>query len=61
MLSPGDMVRIDGTDKTWTITEASRRGPLGGGPAKNFYKLADWPDPDEEITPDRITGHVVIS
>jgi hypothetical protein len=59
MLSPGDKIRIDGGPRTWVVTEATRRGDLNGGIATNFYKVAGWPDPQEEITPDRITGNVV--
>lgn len=62
MLSPGDQVFIDNDHNPshrWTVASVTRRGDLNGGPATNYYTLVDWPDPNEEITPDRITAHWV--
>lgn len=56
MLSVGERVHLDyDTSKVWTITAARR----SDGFANWFlYKLAGWPNPDEEIPSRRITGIV---
>lgn len=61
MLEPGERVRIDGGERTWTIAKATRRGDLNTGKATNYYVLEDWPNPGEEIAASRITGNVVWS
>ena len=64
MLEPGDRVRIDGGERTWTIAKVvqraevvTRQKSLSSSKTVNYYKLEDWPD-DTMIPGDRISGVV---
>jgi hypothetical protein len=58
MLEPQDRVRIDGGERTWTIAKVTRRSDAATGKETNYYTLADWPNPGEELPAHRISGVV---